>query len=89
MSTSTASDSSPPKLACVDAALQLALCMEASSPCVQGGGKIAACLKAEGAPPPCVGLHHGYFACRRNQVNNRARIRGKKFRDTDALLEDE
>jgi hypothetical protein len=50
-----------------------------------GGGKLAACLKEFGAPPPCMGLHHGYFACRRNQVNNRARIRGKKFRDTDAV----
>lgn len=71
-----------PKSACADAALQLALCMEAHSPCVQGGGKIAECLKAQGAPAACVGLHHGYFACRRNQVNNRARIRGKKFHDS-------
>jgi hypothetical protein len=81
---SSSSDSAP-KPACADAALQLALCLEAHSPCVLGGGKLAACLKEFGAPPPCMGLHHGYFACRRNQVNNRARIRGKKFRDTDAV----
>ena len=72
----------PPPKACVDAAKQLAACMEAHSPCVLAGGRIAACLKSSGAPAACEGLHHGYCACRRNQVNNRVRVHGKQFHDT-------
>lgn len=71
------------KSACHDAAQQLALCMEAKSPCVKAGGSISECLKA-GDLEGCEALRRGYFECRRAQLDMRTRIRGRKWQDYGA-----
>ena len=68
-----------PQPACHEAAQQLALCVEASQ-CVRDGGSIMACLKAK-AVPECDRLRTGYYLCRRQQLDMRTRIRGRKFAD--------
>lgn len=66
-----------PRPACHEAAQQLALCVEASQ-CVRDGGSIMACLKAKEAPE-CERLRTGYYLCRRQQLDMRTRIRGRKY----------
>lgn len=70
----------PPRTACRDAARQLAVCVEAHSPCVRAGGSILDCLKAKDTEA-CTPLRSAYFECRRSQLDMRTRIRGRKFSD--------
>ena len=69
------------KPACQEAAQQLALCMEASQ-CVRDGGAIMDCLRAK-STPECERLRTGYYLCRRQQLDMRTRIRGRKFTETN------
>ncbi len=73
--------------ACREAALMLAQCMEENSPCVKGGGTIVECVKSSEGVAGCEGLHRAYYECRRTQVDNRARIRGKRFHDVAITLQ--
>jgi cytochrome c oxidase assembly factor 5 len=75
-------DRSEPAPACRDAASQLALCLQANSPCVKNGGTVIDCLKVHDTES-CDGLRRAFFECRRSQLDMRTRIRGRRFHDTE------
>jgi hypothetical protein len=82
-STSRAAMAAAPKPACTDAAAALARCME-GTPCVEAGGMIVDCMKTapSEAATLCERERLGYYLCRRQQLDMRTRIRGRKFLDS-------
>jgi hypothetical protein len=79
----------PPKAACADPAAAFARCME-STPCVEAGGLIVDCMKTvpSEAATLCERERLGFYLCRRQQLDMRTRIRGRKFLDTKGGDED-